>query len=128
MSRKKIGEDGEYSLSGERYKENIAGDHKFPVAKIGEVCSINPRKSELVDCSPDTLVSFVPMVDLNENRMLFQPMQEKLLAEVLGSYTYFADDDVLLARVTPCFENGKAGIARGLLNPNPPKDGLGDSP
>ena len=116
VEKKRVGEDGEYSLSGERYKENIVGDHKFPVAKIGEVCNINPRKSELVDRSPDTLVSFVPMVDLNENRMLFQPMQEKLLAEVLSSYTYFADDDVLLARVTPCFENGKAGIARGLLN------------
>ena len=116
VEKKKIGEDGEYNLSGERYRENEAGDHKFPVAKIGEVCTINPRKSELVDLSPDTLVSFVPMVDLNENRMLFQPMQEKLLAEVSGSYTYFADDDVLLARVTPCFENGKAGIARGLLN------------
>ena len=116
VEKKRVGEDGEYNLSGERYRENNAGDHKFPVAKIGEVCTINPRKSELVDRSPDTLVSFVPMVDLNENRMLFQPMQEKLLAEVLGSYTYFADDDVLLARVTPCFENGKAGIARGLLN------------
>ena len=116
VEKKRVGEDGEYNLSGERYRENKAGGHKFPVAKIGEICTINPRKSELVDRSPDSLVSFVPMVDLNENRMLFQPMQEKLLAEVLGSYTYFADDDVLLARVTPCFENGKAGIARGLLN------------
>ena len=116
VDKKRVGEDGEYNLNGERYRENKAGDHKFPVAKIGEVCTINPRKSELVDLSPDTLVSFVPMVDLNENRMLFQPMQEKLLAELSGGYTYFADEDVLLARVTPCFENGKAGIARGLLN------------
>lgn len=36
--------------------------------------------------------------------------------EVSASYTYFEDDDVLLAKVTPCFENGKAGIAQGLLN------------
>ena len=116
VEKKRIGEDGEYHLSGERYRENRTGDHKFPVSRIDQVCTINPRKSELVDLSPDTLVSFVPMSDLNENRMQFQPMQEKLLAEVSGSYTYFADDDVLLARVTPCFENGKAGIARGLLN------------
>ncbi len=33
-----------------------------------------------------------------------------------ASYTYFADNDVLLSKVTPCFENGKAGIARNLKN------------
>ena len=48
--------------------------------------------------------------------MTFQPVQEKLLSEVSASYTYFADNDVLLAKVTPCFENGKAGLARGLTN------------
>ena len=114
--KEKIAADGEYNLSGERYRENRARVHKFPVAKIGEVCTINPRKSELANLSPNTPVSFVPMADLNENRMTFEPKQEKLLAEVSGSYTYFADDDVILARVTPCFENGKAGIAHGLLN------------
>ena len=34
----------------------------------------------------------------------------------MGSYTYFADGDVLLAKITPCFENGKLGIAQGLTN------------
>ena len=38
------------------------------------------------------------------------------LAEVAGSYTYFAEGDVLLAKITPCFENGKLGIARNLVN------------
>ena len=116
VEKERIAEDGEYNLSGERYRENRARVHKFPVARIGEVCTINPRKSELAILSPDTPVSFVPMAAINENQMAFQPMQEKLLAEVSGSYTYFTDNDVLLAKVTPCFENGKAGIARGLLN------------
>ncbi len=39
-----------------------------------------------------------------------------LLESVVGSYTYFADGDVLLAKITPCFENGKSGIANGLNN------------
>ncbi|MEO8613695.1 MAG: restriction endonuclease subunit M/S, partial [Luteolibacter sp.] len=56
------------------------------------------------------------MADLNEHRIAFQPIAEKQLSEVSTSYTYFEDEDVLLAKVTPCFENGKAGIARGLLN------------
>ncbi len=75
----------------------------------------NQSSQERSESYSDTLVSFVPMADL-ENRMTFQPKQEKLLADVSGSYTYFANNDVLLARVTPCFEIGKAGIARGLLN------------
>ena len=116
VEKRKVSEDGEYNLSGERYRESRARIHKFPVARIGDICTINPPKSELANLSPDTPVSFVPMADLNENRVAFKPKQKKLLSEVSGSYTYFADDDVLLARVTPCFENGKAGIARGLLN------------
>lgn len=38
------------------------------------------------------------------------------LASVYGSYTYFRENDVLLAKITPCFENGKLGIARNLKN------------
>jgi type I restriction enzyme S subunit len=38
------------------------------------------------------------------------------LNEVEGSYTYFAEGDVLLAKITPCFENGKLGIAKNLIN------------
>ena len=35
---------------------------------------------------------------------------------MLTGFTYFRDNDVLLAKITPCFENGKAGIARNLKN------------
>jgi len=41
---------------------------------------------------------------------------DRTLSEVAGSYTYFADNDVLLAKITPCFENGKLGIASELTN------------
>ncbi len=40
----------------------------------------------------------------------------RTLSAVQGSYTYFANGDVLLAKITPCFENGKLGIASGLTN------------
>jgi type I restriction enzyme S subunit len=38
------------------------------------------------------------------------------LKSVYKGYTYFADGDVLCAKITPCFENGKMGIASGLKN------------
>jgi type I restriction enzyme M protein len=116
VTKEKIAANGDYSLSGERYREGTAQSHVFPLLRIGDICTINPRKSQLANLSPDTRVSFVPMVDLNEHRIAFQPAEEKRLSEVSASYTYFEENDVLLAKVTPCFENGKAGIARGLQN------------
>ncbi len=56
------------------------------------------------------------MEDLGIDRKYLNATQVKPLALVAGSYTYFADGDVLLAKITPCFENGKLGIATGLKN------------
>ena len=83
---------------------------------LQDVCSINPRKSEVRDLPEDTMVSFLPMAELNEHRVDFTPIEEKPLGEVYKGYTYFKDGDVLLAKVTPCFENGKAGLAKNLIN------------
>ncbi len=117
VTREKIGENGEWNLSGERYIEASFEHAKFPVRSIGDVCAINPKKSELSGYPADTVVSFVPMKDLAENSIGFQSQEQRTLADVLsGAYTYFRDGDVLIAKVTPCFENGKAGIARNLTN------------
>lgn len=84
---------------------------------IKEVCVIKPPKSEVrKKLKGDELVSFVPMNDLGECAKHFESHQERPLSEVSGSYTYFAENDVLLAKITPCFENGKLGIARNLKN------------
>src|SRR5713226_5630268 len=84
---------------------------------LGEVCEIKPRKSEARNkLSADALVSFLPMEDMGIDVKFVQATQTKPLSAVAGSYTYFADGDVLLAKITPCFENGKLGIAVGLTN------------
>jgi len=98
------------------YKPKIDIDQEWKMVELGEVCEINPKKSDIKDNYKNLVVSFVPMADLNENQMDFIPKQTKLLSEVYKGYTYFIDDDVLLAKVTPCFENGKAGIAKNLVN------------
>lgn len=100
----------------ENYKPKIDIDPDWEMVELGEVCEVNPKKSELKDLDEKLEVSFVPMADLNENQIDFIPSQTKSLKEVIKGYTYFKDDDVLLAKVTPCFENGKAGIAKGLVN------------
>ena len=89
----------------------------WEVKALGEVCQIKPPKSLARKSILDTDdVSFVPMSDLGELEQSFESRQTKLLGEVYGGYTYFAENDVLVAKITPCFENGKLGIARGLAN------------
>jgi type I restriction enzyme, S subunit len=84
---------------------------------IGDVCTIRPPKSEArAALNPRDLVSFVPMEDLPIGSKSIFPKQERPLSDVVNGYTYFADGDVLLAKITPCFENGKLGIARELKN------------
>ncbi len=100
----------------DNYRPHIPIDPDWPMVEIGEVCNLNPRKSELNAFDGTRFVSFVPMADLGSNSMYFSPRHCKRLNEVGTSYTYFRDDDVLIAKVTPCFENGKAGIANGLSN------------
>lgn len=116
VQRTDLAMGSDYSLSGERYRPETEEEHAISRVRIGDICTINPPKKHLQDLPPDTEVSFVPMADLNEWRIGFEPKESKTLGEVGASYTFFADGDVLLAKVTPCFENGKAGIARNLRN------------
>ena len=84
---------------------------------LDEVCQIKPPKSEVRDrLAADGLVSFLPMEDMGIGEKFVRATQEKPLSAVVGSYIYFADGDVLLAKITPCFENGKLGIAEVLGN------------
>jgi type I restriction enzyme, S subunit len=89
----------------------------WEIKKLLEVCEIKPPKKEAKDKLKDTdLVTFLPMEDLGVLNKEIIGVKERQLKEVAGSYTYFAENDVLLAKITPCFENGKIGIAKNLTN------------
>lgn len=84
---------------------------------LAEACEIKPSKSESRErLAADALVSFLPMEGMGINQKFVRATERKPLSAVQGSYTYFADGDVLLAKITPCFENGKLGIAEELTN------------
>lgn len=90
---------------------------EWVVTKLGDICQIKPPKAEARrKLSGTDSVSFIPMEDLGINQKFTMPSQTRSMAEVAGSYTYFAEGDVLLAKITPCFENGKLGIATRLAN------------
>jgi type I restriction enzyme S subunit len=85
--------------------------------KLADCCIIKPPKSEAKKLiASDDLVSFVPMKNLGIDTSDLLLDADKKLSDVSGSYTYFKDNDVLLAKITPCFENGKLGVAKGLTN------------
>lgn len=75
----------------------------------------NPSKIEVRGISPETLVSFLPMEAIGEGGGL-RLETERPLGDVYDGYSYVADGDVLIAKITPCFENGKAATAVGLTN------------
>jgi restriction endonuclease S subunit len=83
---------------------------------LEDVAQFKPSKDEVKDLPPDTNVSFVPMADLNTFDAIFDTKDTRKISDVVTGFTYFKDEDVLLAKITPCFENGKAGIARNLVN------------
>ncbi|CAN5247434.1 hypothetical protein BH23BAC1_BH23BAC1_50350 [soil metagenome] len=85
--------------------------------KLNTTFNIKPPKKEAKEnLNEDDSVSFIPMEDLGILMKNVLGKKERKLKEVQGSYTYFADNDVLMAKITPCFENGKLGIARNLRN------------
>lgn len=75
---------------------------------------MNPSKGEIELDDSDT-VSFVPMDAVGEYGGI-RLSEEKELSEIGSGYTYFCDDDVVVAKITPCFENGKGAVAKGLTN------------
>ena len=84
----------------------------WEVKHLSEIADINPRKSS---CPKDNLVSFVPMDAVSEAAQLIRT-EVRFYSEVEKGFTSFCDKDVLLAKITPCFENGKGAHVTGLVN------------
>lgn len=81
---------------------------------IGEIASVGPVKSEIRELPDKTPISFIPMASVNEFSQSIEKQEEKKLGEVRKGYTYFRRGDVIVAKVTPCMENGKIAIADNL--------------
>jgi len=76
---------------------------------IGDVAEINPRPSRVPQL--DEMVSFAGMTDLSAERGCITQSALRPFAEVCKGYTPFHAQDVLVAKITPCFENCKIGEA-----------------
>lgn len=105
------------SIFHEMFGNPLRNERGWGMKRIADVCVVNPPKKVTAQgLGNKDVVSFLPMEDLPIKACYHQPDKTRLYEEVQSSYTCFANDDVLMAKVTPCFENGKLGIATNLHN------------
>lgn len=93
-------------------KENPKLPQGWTIKTLGEVCEINP-KNKLDD---DLEVSFIPMnliLDKFQNKFSYET---KIWKNIKKGYTHFQNNCIALAKITPCFENGKCVILDNLKN------------
>lgn len=95
------------------FGDPMANPKGWPKGTFLDICQLNPRANKYDN---NLVVSFVPMQDVSENSPYIQLKERRHYSEVKTGYTAFNEGDVLFAKITPCMENGKAGIAQGLEN------------
>ena len=82
-------------------------------AKLTEVVRINPRNVDFALDDSDE-VTFLPMAGVEAETGRINITERRTWKTVKKGYTKFQENDVLVAKITPCMENGKACIARHL--------------
>ncbi len=86
----------------------------WPPIRLKFAVRLNPSKSEIAKIDRSEEVSFLPMEAIGEDGSISLE-HTRPIAEVETGYTYFRDGDVTIAKITPCFENGKGAVIQGLL-------------
>ncbi|NLG19276.1 MAG: hypothetical protein GX556_18285 [Fibrobacter sp.] len=80
--------------------------------RLGEVGFINPRN--YIDENLE--VSFTPMPLVSAKFGVKPQFEIRKWSQVKNGFTHFAENDVAIAKITPCFENSKAGVFKQLKN------------
>lgn len=108
-----------------KYNETAGSDpvpDHWKVSKLRHLLKVNPSVPESLRSDMNEMVTFLPMEAVGENGIL-DTTRERPVRELLTGYSYFANGDVIMAKVTPCFENGKTALIETL----PTTDGFGTS-
>ena len=89
----------------------------WEVLKVKHVGSSNPSKNNpKTDRLKDKLVVFLPMERVHTDGTIDQELRHPY-SQLKNGYTYFEENDILIAKVTPCFENGKIVLIKNLATP-----------
>ncbi|MCW9708838.1 restriction endonuclease subunit S [Fodinibius salsisoli] len=88
---------------------------EWEIKRLKFLMETNPSKQEVSDLPGNFEVSFLPMEKVGETGELTLD-ETKQLKKVFNGYTYFTNEDVTVAKITPCFENGKGALIKDLEN------------
>lgn len=83
--------------------------YNWGIRQIGEVCVVNPARPQMI---PD-IVSFLAMADVSEDAKIVRQKQIRC-SEANNGFSCFCRGDILIAKITPCFENGKGAYTATL--------------
>ncbi len=83
---------------------------------LGEECEINPRRSKDLEANDNKETSFVPMEAVDGDRGIISEIRTVPFSKVKKGYTYFEENDVLFAKITPCMQNKKSAIANDMIS------------
>lgn len=83
----------------------------WPIVPLDEIVLVNPRTT----VPREGFKPFVPMASLSEANMTIGPIEKR----EGNSGTKFQNGDTLVARITPCLENGKTGFVNFLDKEQP---------
>jgi type I restriction enzyme, S subunit len=88
--------------SGVEWLGDIPSD--WEVRRLKDICKINPTKGNIVKTEKE--VVFLPMEKVDVNGGIEQDLI-KVTNQLSTRFTYFEKNDIIFAKITPCFENGK---------------------
>jgi len=100
------------STDGYKYSKLGVIPIDWTIKEIKDIATINPQKTLLQN---EKMVSFLGMAGVSENAKVIE-LETKPYGEVSKGFTSFIDNDILVAKITPCFENGKGALVKNLIN------------
>lgn len=84
--------------------------HEWKTVPLRYICQLNPSV-DFSDFEEDDELTFLPMDRVKNG--YFLPNTDKF-SKYTSSYNAFEEGDIVLAKVTPCFENGNIAVAQNL--------------
>ena len=116
LSLSQVQKDNEYfRIDSEPFKKsNLSLNSSIEYIKLSQIATINPSKTELQNYDENSKVTFLSMQNLGNG--FINEREKGTIKDLKSGYTYFAENDILVAKITPCMEHGKCAIATNLTN------------
>ena len=98
------------------FVDGIEQTYSSKTTKVKYVANLNPAKPDKSEFDKHMLVSFVDMPAVSEDGYIKKTVDRQFGSVISGGYTCFQNGDIIIAKITPCMENGKCALVSGMTN------------